>query len=233
MIVEDPINSRWWGSSVGRVLDTGLFTCEPRERERLLSPFAWAEFQAPLAATPDPWSIAASGFAFADAQIAFRIRLPSQTIRSSAASLQLRFADEFPFDPGVREIEPFAHERFQLLPGATAQRVNARYIAWARQLVAEQPEWCLEVYHDDRPQGWFCCRVADGHLELTLSSLYAQATIGGLLLYEAALVGFRNKGARVGGASCSVSNGDVHGIYSQLGARFTSVTACWLWRPTT
>ena len=39
----------------------------------------------------------------------------------------------------------FAHERFHVLPGATDERVAERYLAWARQLVAEDPGWCAEV----------------------------------------------------------------------------------------
>jgi hypothetical protein len=230
VIIHDPINSRWWGAPVGRVTDSGLFTCDPTEREHLLSPFAWAEFQAPLAAAPDPWAIAAAGFAFADAQIAFRIRLPPPTASSSSMCLQVRSADEDPFDPGARTMRAFAHERFRLLAGATEERVNARYVAWARQLVAEHPGWCVEVRHGGAPQGWFCCRDRDGRLGLTLAALYADATISGLHLYEASLRELGARGRLIGGASFSATNRDVHGIYAHLGARFTSVTGLWLWR---
>lgn len=232
MIAEDPINSRWWGAPVAKVTDPELFTRDAAEREHLLAPFTWAEFRAPLNAAPDPWALARAGFAFSDAQIGFRIRLPPPTMSSSSKRLRVRFADEQSFDPGARAVRSFAHERFHVLPGATDERVAERYLAWARQLVAEHPGWCAEVLDDDgTPQGWFCCQRRGSRLDLTLSALYADATISGLHLYEASLAGFATKGPRVGDASFSVTNHDVHGIYAQLGARFTSVTGFWLWRP--
>lgn len=230
MIVEDEINSRWWGARVGRVTESSLFTCDPADRERLLAPFAWAEFRASLRAAPDPWALAAAGFAFADAQIAFRIRLPPPITSPSSAHLQVRFADDAPFDPAAHPVRAFAHERFHLLPGATEERVRARYLTWARQLVAEHPGWCIEVCDNGVPQGWFCCQTRDGHLDLTLAALYHEASISGLHLYEASLAELGARGQRVGGASFSVTNHDVHGIYARLGARFTSVTGFWLWR---
>jgi hypothetical protein len=233
LIVLDPVNSRWWGAPVGRVTHNSLFTCDPAERERLLSSFAWAEFRAPLAAAPDPWTIAAAGFAFADAQIAFRIRLPPPMVSPSSMRLQVRFADEAPFDPGARAVRAFVHERFHLLPEATEECVSARYVTWARHLVNEHPRWCVEVRKDDVPQGWFCCQVRDGRLDLTLAALYDDAEISGLHLYEASLTGLSARGPRAGGASFSATNHDVHGIYARLGARFTSVIGFWLWRPAT
>lgn len=230
MITEDPINSRWWGAPVAQVTDACLFARDPVERARLLSPFAWAEFRAPLHAAPDPWLLAAAGFAFADAHIAFRIRLPPPNISSSSMLLRARFADEQSFDPCARAVRAFAHERFHLLPGTTEARVAARYLAWAQQLTREHPGWCVEVFDDDAPQGWFCCHTRGGRLDLTLAALYEDATISGLHLYETSLARFGARGQRIGGASFSVTNRDVHGIYAQLGARFTSVTGFWLWR---
>ena len=146
------------GSACGRVTDAALFEADAIERARLLSPFAWAEFRAPLRSAPDPWTLAAAGFAFADAHIAFRIRLQAPAVNSSSMHLQTRFADEQSFDPGAHAVRAFAHERFQPLPGATEARVAARYLTWARQLVGEYPDWCVEVFEGDAPQGWFCCQ---------------------------------------------------------------------------
>lgn len=214
---------------MARVTDAALFEADAIERARLLSPFAWAEFRAPLRSAPDPWTLAAAGFAFADAHIAFRIRLQAPAVNSSSMHLQTRFADEQSFDPGAHAVRAFAHERFHLLPGATEARVAARYLTWARQLVGEYPDWCVEVFEGDAPQGWFCCQVRGGRLDLTLAALYESATISGLHLYQSSLAGFASRGQHIGGASFSVTNQAVHGIYAQLGARFTSVTGFWLW----
>lgn len=215
---------------MGRVTDPDMFASDRADRERLLSPFVWAEFRAPLDAAPDPWTLASAGFAFADAHIGFRIHIPPPTLSSSSMRLVARFAADEPFDPGARRVRAFAHERFQMLAGATEERVSARYLTWAKQLVAEHPSLCVEVLDRGIPQGWFCCQTRNGRLDLTLAALYADATITGLHLYEAALASLAGRGPRVGGASFSVTNRDVHGIYAQLGARFTSVTGFWLWQ---
>jgi hypothetical protein len=52
-------------------------------------------------------------------------------------------------------------------------------------------------------------------------------------LYEAALGAFAARGHRIGGASFSITNTDVHGIYAALGARFVSTDGSWIWQAST
>ena len=233
MIGRDESNSRWWGADVGRVTDAAFVTLAPAERAEALAPYAWAELRAPLDAAPDPWDLCDAGFGFCDAQVGFRIRLGAPSPGSSAEGLEVVSAEDAAFDPSALPVRPFAHERFLALRGATPERVGERYLAWARQLAAEHPALALHVLRDGEPQGWFCGRPAARGIELTLAALYEGATTSGLHLYEAALGAFAAQGHRLGGASFSITNTDVHGIYAALGARFTSTDGSWIWQATT
>ena len=233
MIGRDVSNSRWWGADVARVTDPAFVTLPAADRDAALAPFAWAELRAPLESAPDPWSLCEAGFGFCDAQIGFRIRLDAPSPGSSAEALEVVSGADAPFDPAGLPVRAFAHERFLRLRGATPERVGERYLAWARQLAGEHPSLALHVLRDGVPQGWFCARPADRGIELTLAALYEDATTGGMHLYEAALGAFAAQGHRIGGASFSITNTDVHGIYAALGARFTSTDGSWIWQATT
>jgi hypothetical protein len=233
MIRRDDSNSRWWGADVARVTDPAFVTLGAEERAAALAPYAWAELRAPLDAAPDPWSLCEAGFGFCDVQIGFRIRLGPPSSGSSAERLEVVDAADAPFDPAGLPVRAFVHERFLLLRGATPERVGERYLAWARQLASEHPTLALHVLRDGEPQGWFCARPAERGIELTLAALYEDATTSGMHLYEAALGAFAARGHRIGGASFSITNTDVHGIYAALGARFVSTDGSWIWQAST
>jgi hypothetical protein len=232
VIRKHEVNSRWWGAPVGIVDDAAFFALPGAEQAELLAPFAWAEFRARLEAAPDPWALARAGFASCDVQVGFRIALGRIPQTPSAGTLDVVAADEQPFDPGGHAVRPFQHERFALLHGAGEHDLGARYLSWARNLVAEHPAWCFEILSEDgTPQGWYCSRPEGrSGVELTLAALYEQATISGLTLYEAAIRAYAARGARTGVASFSVRNHAAHGIYAALGARFVAATGFWLWQ---
>ncbi len=233
MIRRDESNSHWWGADVARVTDPAFVMLPDADRDAALAPYAWAELRAPLDDAPDPWALCAAGFGFCDVQVGFRIRLGAPSPGSSAERLDVVSAADAPFDPAALPVRAFVHERFLRLHGATSERVGERYLAWAGQLAAEHPSLALHVLRDGAPQGWFCARPAERGIELTLAALYEGATTSGMYLYEAALGAFSAQGHRIGGASFSITNTDVHGIYAALGARFTSTDGSWIWQATT
>ena len=120
-------------------------------------------------------------------------------------------------------------------PGATPERVNARYALWAEELLREHPATCLRVLEGGEVQGWFLARVPETEgargLELTLAMLRRGARISGHGLYQRALVALGERGHRTGSASFSITNTAVLGIYASLGARFLPPRGCWLWFP--
>lgn len=229
MILEHAANAAWYGERVGTASDPALLALPAAERARLLAPFAWVEFKAPLDKAPPALDVLRAGFAWVDVQVEFRIGLTHVPSSPSLGPLEVRFADQEPFTVDAADLKPFEHERFAQIPGMTQERLQERYARWARQLAAEQPAWCLEVYSQGRPQGWFLSRQAERGLDLTLAMLRRDATITGVHLYQKALLAYAGRGARVGSASFSVANVAVHNIYARLGAHFTPPVGCWLW----
>jgi hypothetical protein len=229
LIHEHEANSAWWGERVGMLADAAFFSLSRSEQAVLLADFAWVEFKAPLNAAPPAHRLLGAGFAWVDAQIEFRIGLAHVASSPSLDPLQVRFADREPFTIAACDLKPFEHERFLELPGITPEKLHERYARWARQLVAEQPGWCLEIVYQSRSQGWFLSRQAERGLNLTLAMLHKDATISGMHLYQKALIAYAGRGQRVGWASFSVGNVSVHNIYSRLGAQFTPPMGCWLW----
>jgi hypothetical protein len=218
-------NSAWWDAPVGIVDDPGFFALPPGERAALLSPFAWAEFRASLDAAPLA-AIARSGFAFADVQLHFRLALRAE---AADPSFTVHFAEEAAFAIAPGEVAPFRHERFAMLAGATAERLEDRYLTWSHSLLASSPGTCLELRHVGEPQGWFLATAEPAGLRLALAMLRRDARISGLHLYRHAVSAFAGRGHHVGFASFSVTNTAVHNLYAALGARFTRPEGCWLW----
>jgi hypothetical protein len=229
MIHEHAANSAWWGDRVGTLTDPGFFSLPVADQRLLLASYAWVEFKSPLGAAPAAQRLREAGFAWVDVQIEFRIGLGHVPTSPSLDAMETRFALEAPFTVEAGDLKPFEHERFLELPSVTPERVNERYACWARQLIAEQPAWCLEVLRDDRPQGWFLSRQTERGLNLTLAMLHKDASISGMHLYQKALLAYAAKGARLGWAGFSVGNVAVHNIYARLGAQFTPPMGCWLW----
>ncbi len=230
MIRDHEFNGSWWGERVGIVEDPAFFGQADAAQRAALAPYAWAEFRCAIGQAPDPWRLAASGFAQVDTQLQFRIALNRLTgITASAASLPVRFANAAPFVLRAEQLPVFPHERFRHLPGVTAEMVTRRYALWASALCESSPEWCVEVGKPDAPQGWFLAEPEAGHLHLALAMLHRDAAISGLDLYAAALAAFGERGMRMGAARFSIENRSVHNIYARLGALFLEPTGCWLW----
>jgi hypothetical protein len=173
--------------------------------------------------------LAGAGFFLADTQIRFRVALKSRAASLCEEELTVQFAHEAPFGLRDEDLAPFEHERFRYLPNQAGDRITARYGEWARLLVREHPETCLEILMGGEVQGWFLSCAAETGLNLTLAMAHRAARISGFLLYEKGLAAYAAKGHRVGWASFSVTNRAVHNIYAKLGARFIAPAGIWLW----
>ena len=198
-------------------------------RRRALGPFQWVEFKSQLKSAPPLIVLQRAGFFLADTQQDYRIALKPEMAGPGSRALQVRFADERPFELHVGDFASFAHERFHHLPGCTDERINDRYAEWARSLIRDHPETCVRVVADGTTQGWFLSRPAAKGLNLALGMLHREAKIFGFHLYEKAFAAYAAKGHRIGWASFSVTNTPAYNIYAKLGARFDSPTGIWLW----
>jgi hypothetical protein len=195
----------------------------------MLEPYAWVEFKSPLREAPCAGALMSSGFFLADTQIPFRIRLPAARHPARAGEFDLVSAAEGPLAVGAREMAPFGHERFTQLPGITVMDGTERYAQWAALLAEQYPSTCLELRAKGRPQGWFLAEPKDGRvIALTLAMLHREARISGLLLYSLALDYYASQGFRVGTASFSVRNTEVHNLYARLGAHFLAPVGIWM-----
>ena len=222
-------NSEWWGGPVGIVVDAEFFFLTAQEQAKLLEPYQWAEYRAAAGRHPSPETVRRAGFFHADTQIGFRISLNRVPATPDLDSMTARFADQAPFAVKATEMMTFSAERFIHLPNASAMRVNSRYALWSDRLVANDPEWCMEVLDSEEAQGWFLGTGRGKGLNLTLAMLRRDARIPGLRLYRKALVEYARRGATMGWASYSASNICVLNIWASLGALATSVEHFWLW----
>lgn len=235
MIRNHKFNTDWWGVPVGFVHDPTFFSLDAAKQENLLEPYAWAEFYSQLDQAPPLQDLAAAGFIQTDTQIRFLLNLSKVETTTSTDRLDFHFADQKNFDIKVEELAMFTHERFQHIPGCTGTRTNERYALWANRLIREHPETCLQLYLNDKLQGWFLSLPGEQRrLNLALAMLSNSAEISGMLLYQQACVAYAGRGHRLGSASFSVTNTAVHNIYATLGARFMPPGGNWLWlSPTT
>jgi len=229
VIKEHAFNSIWWRGRAGILEEPTFFELPEAERLAELESYEWVEFRCPLAAAPDPWRIRRAGFVWADAQIGFRIALPAVPEYPESAALPARFADTEPFEVPAADLPAFPHERFLLIPGATPERVTARYALWAKTLLSHSPEWCVALGMPDAPQGWFLAERDGERLHLALAMLHRNASISGHYLYAKALKVFAERGARLGYARFSIRNSPVHNVYTRLGAVFRETAGVWLW----
>lgn len=230
MIRDHEFNSRWWGSPVGFVHDPAFFSLDPAAQQKLLEPYAWAEFYAQLDQAPPLRDLAAAGFMQTDTQIQFLLNLSKVEATASADKLGYCFADQKNFDIEVEELAMFTHERFGHIPGCTGTRTNERYALWANKLIREHRETCMQLFLNDKLQGWFLSHPGKQRgLNLALAMLSNTAEISGMLLYQQACVAYAGRGHRLGNASFSVTNNPVHNIYITLGARFMPAGGNWLW----
>jgi hypothetical protein len=229
MIKAHETNSTWWGSPVGIVTDSAFFALDRAAREALLEPFAWAEFKSPLGTGPTADVLHRAGFIWADAQMNFRIDLRNVPDSPSLRGFQCSSAAEQAFHLEATGLRPFQHERFLDLPGVTTSSLNRRYAAWANELVARNPTWCLQMALDGRPQGWFLADAQGSAVTLTLAMLAPDAAASGQHLYQRCLREFAARGGVIGHAAFSVRNTAVLNIYASLRAHFTTPTGVWMW----
>jgi hypothetical protein len=229
MIRVHEANSRWWGSPVGIVTDPAFFDLESPQREALLDPYSWVEFKAALPIAPAAMLLQRAGFAWTDVQIDFRIALQAIPHSPSLEQYECLSAAEEPFTVTARDVRSFQHERFLQLPGASRELLDARYAAWANELVSRDPAWCLRVSLGGRTQGWFLAEPKGSTLALTLAMLAADATASGHHVYQRCLRDFARRGGTVGIAAFSIRNTPVLNIYASLAARFTTTTGVWIW----
>jgi len=230
MIRNHEFNSHWWGTPIGFIDDPAFFTLTSEKQQDILAPYAWAEFCSDLDQTPPLENLAAAGFNQFDTQIHFLINLSKVEASASTERLDLNFADQINFDIDAKGLALFTHERFHHIPGCTVTRTNERYAMWANKLINEHPKTCMQLFLDNRLQGWFLSLPGKKKgLDLALAMLSNTAEISGMLLYQQACIAYALRGHRLGSASFSVTNTAVHNIYTTLGARFMSPSGNWLW----
>jgi hypothetical protein len=230
MIRTHDFNTEWWGSPVGIVDDPQFFDLPQPERERLLSPYAWVEFRAPLKEGGSLHeTIGRAGFFFTDVQIPLQVNLDAVADARSIEGLAAYSADERPFDVAADQMAAFRRERFFHLPGVTAAKVNERYALWGKRLIKNDPAACLAILQGDAVQGWFLCSRPRREIDLTLAMLHRDAAISGSSLYRKALRTFAARGDTVATSSFSVANPAVMNIFAHLGAHFLTPIGYWLW----
>lgn len=231
MIRTHAFNTRWYGAPVGIVEDASLFALPADARAALLRGYAWVELRARAGVEVPHGALRASGFAWCDTQLRFRIDLRAVAqARRGDDGLRVCSAAEAPFTVAADALATFSHERFARLPGMTDARLAARYERWAAALLDESPDTCLRATLDDgRTVGWFLAAPRGESLELTLAALHRDASVSGARLYEACLATFAARGHRLGHASFSAENTSVLNVYASLGARFVAPEHIWLW----
>lgn len=225
---EHSFNTAWYGEPAGIVRDAAAMAALDADAARAaLDRYAFVELRCAPEAV-DRRRMTRLGFFLADTQIHFRLGLKALQPTPSVAALALAWADEAPFTVEAAAMAPFRHERFQHLPGMTAERLAARYARWAGDLIAAAPATCARLAHGGVTQGWFLSEPRGARLRLALAMTAAGATITGLHLYLAAGLGYAARGHGVGEASFSVHNTAVLNIYAHLGARFVATEDTWL-----
>jgi hypothetical protein len=229
MIRVHEFNTRWAGAPVGIVDDPGFFALPAVEREAALARFRWVEFKSRFGDAPPLRTLMRAGFFLADTQIPFQIALPPPANGTSGRALEMLFADESPFQLREDEVRSFTHERYQHVPGLGVPEIDRRYTGWARQLMREHPETCIQARVDGTVQGWFLAEPGEAGLHLTLAMLHRNARLSGFQLYKQSLIAYAARGHRQGCASFSVRNAAVLNIYARLGAHFLEPTGIWLW----
>lgn len=228
MIAHHEINSRWWDGPVGTVIDPEFFNLPKRQQQLLLNSYDWVEFKAEYVPSARLLTYGKADFDCIDVQIEFRVPL-GNGISNSERQMVVQAASENPFCIDPMSFSKFNHERFHAIPGVTDDQMRVRYATWARQILAEHPQYCLQVLYQGKVQGWFLSQLVGSRLQLTLAMVSTSPKISGTHLYSLALNYYGTLGHRVGVASFSIRNHEVHNIYANLGAKFTRRVACYLW----
>lgn len=229
MIRVHEANTAWWGQPVGIITDAAWFDQDEAAQQKALAPYAWVEFKAPLVSAPPALELCRAGFALTDMQMNFRISLSNLESSPSLAAYQCRAATDEAFIIRQEDVRTFEHERYLQIPGVSHDMLNRRYVNWANEIISRHPESCLRLTYQGQVQGWFLSEPEGSSINLVLAMLSANASVSGQHLYHRALLDYAQRGIRMGKAAFSARNTSVLNIYSQLGAKFTSPTGCWLW----
>jgi hypothetical protein len=220
-------NTEWWGENVGIVDIGNLSKINDQQVITELSPYHWVEARTNDSNSVDLERMRSLGFFQVDTQVHFRIRLSAIEYSSSLKGLDVAFADEQPFKIVYDDILDFSADRFARLPGCTPEKNKQRYSLWSEHLMKSQPENTLCVLKDGEIQGYYLSQKNESGFQLTLAMLSTDSQITGMHLYHRALLAYKERGIRIGGASFSVNNLPVLNIYANLGARFISTERFW------
>jgi len=220
-------NTEWWGENVGIVDLDQLSKIDDVQAKSELSKFQWVEARTSESDSVDLERLRSLGFFQVDTQVHFRIRLSPIETTLSLSGLEVQFADEQPFNIVYDDILDFSADRFAKLPGCTAEKSKRRYALWSENLIKSQPEHALCILRDGQIQGYYLSQKTESGFQLTLAMLSADSQITGMHLYHRALLAYKERGVRIGGASFSVNNLPVLNIYANLGARFISTERFW------
>jgi hypothetical protein len=231
MICEHEFNSRWRGKRAGILRSLEFFDLAVERRRELLAPFSWVELHVAMKAGLPLEEIRRTDFYYVDTQLNFRVVLGGKMPPMPGdAEWELRTAEDPRFQLSGEEWSPFAHERYQFLPGTSQECIDRRFKLWASDLVSQNPSCCLELLTKNGPQGWFLARPSGGSaVNLTLAVLHRKARISGFEFYARCLAEYARLGYRSGSASFSILHTAVHNIYAQLGARFETPVGIWFW----
>ena len=183
MIRDHEFNTRWWGRPVGFVHDPAFFSLDPATQQKLLEPYVWAEFYSQLDQAPPLSNLSAAGFIQTDTQIRFLLNLGKVEATASTDRLDYSFADQKDFVIEAEQLAMFTHERFRHVPGCTGSHTNERYALWANDLIQEHADSCMQLFLNDKLQGWFLSRPGKQHgLNLALAMLSDTAEIKNIKL---------------------------------------------------
>lgn len=229
LIKTHELNTDWWGEPVGLVLKPEFFDLPDARREELLSPFVWAEYKAPLSPAVPFLRMARCGFLLVDSQVPMSLDLTPVAPVDPAEGLEVRFGDRFPFRVRADEMRLFSCERFNVLPGAAPERINARYELWGNRIIEQHAASCLQVCRGGRVQGWFLSTAKGSEIEVALVMLHRDATVRGRLVYRAGFSAYAQRGFATSRSFFSVMNPAVMNVIAGLGARFSTPVGCWFW----
>jgi len=221
-------NSEWWGGNIGIVNLDKFNNCKDDEAVSEFQNFEWVELKLSEINNVPLERLHGLGFLYLDTQVGFRINLAKIEETKSLQGIQSVSASEKIFQIAPSEILEFSSDRFSRLPGCSQLMTQKRYSIWSNKLIQSNPEYSLRIVSEGKTQGYFFAQDTKSGFDLTLAMLSADSNISGVLLYQRALLAYRDMGKRIGRASFSVYNTPVLNIYSKFGAVFSGTETIWI-----
>ena len=221
-------NSKWWGGNIGILDIDNLQEESDATAISEFEKFEWVEAKIPNSSDVSFERMHRLGFFYIDTQVSFRINLSSLEESPSLNSLKVDSGRNKSFKIKTSDIREFSSDRFSRLPGCSQEMAQKRYSLWSNLLIESSPQYSLRIFSGEKIQGYFLAQDKSPGFELTLAMLSQNSSISGMLLYQKALLTYRDLGKRVGKASFSVYNTPVMNIYSKLGASFTGNETIWI-----